>query len=527
MSGQGPTIKGTVDIDSSGADQGAQKFAQDAKQIEEAASGMSESVAAGGAGFQKLGEESTKAATGVKDMSSATESVKGSVGDLAQSTVASGVGMQKLGDESEKAATGLKSAGDSAKGVGGNVAEVGTSSSSAGAGVEKLGSESEKTGSSLKSVGKGAEESHMSLLGMLSSVANVVSAIVQLVQVAAMFFAAITKSADAADNMNRALVNLTGSATKAADIMKKVQQSTAAQAFGTEGIDKVVQHLMMMGKSSDDALKEVQKIADGIAAMGGSADKIEPVITKIEAIGKQSKVTSDDMNALVKDDFDSWGTLATGLGITTDEARKKVQAGAISGHDAQLAMMRGLNEYAGASQAKAESLSAEWGRLGEHMSQAFKPLVDFLAKAIGGLNQVIEGTSKLNDIMKTLADTVKGVGDALSHAFALSAQLSSSVSIVGHASGIIDSPSTHIATVGEDGPETMIIPQGASILPNGSSPFSGGGANTALSTITGMGSSMGAPQTIVLQVVIGTDTIAQQIIPLIAPQIRTLIGGRR
>ena len=50
-----------------------------------------------------------------------------------------------------------------------------------------------------------------------------------------------------------------------------------------------------------------------------------------------------------------------------------------------------------------------------------------------------------------------------------------------HASGILNSPVGHWAVVGEQGPEMMYVPQGASIFPNGSMP---GGIMIAPGAIT-------------------------------------------
>jgi tape measure domain-containing protein len=52
----------------------------------------------------------------------------------------------------------------------------------------------------------------------------------------------------------------------------------------------------------------------------------------------------------------------------------------------------------------------------------------------------------------------------------LSKNLTNDSPFPGHASGIIDNPVGHIAVVGENGPELMYVPQGASIYPAGSYP---------------------------------------------------------
>lgn len=84
------------------------------------------------------------------------------------------------------------------------------------------------------------------------------------------------------------------------------------------------------------------------------------------------------------------------------------------------------------------------------------------------------------------------------------------VHLPGHASGITDSPTGHLATVGEEGPEVMWVPKGASIFPHGSSVSVGGGSS----------SSSGQP--IILQ--IDGRTFARVVLPHLTDQIRYSVG---
>jgi TP901 family phage tail tape measure protein len=78
--------------------------------------------------------------------------------------------------------------------------------------------------------------------------------------------------------------------------------------------------------------------------------------------------------------------------------------------------------------------------------------------------------------------------------------------IPGHASGILNSPTSHWSMVGESGPEMMYVPQGSSILPNGVSPSGG----------------VGGSQPVVMQ--IDGRTMARLLMPYIADQWRYGVG---
>lgn len=76
-------------------------------------------------------------------------------------------------------------------------------------------------------------------------------------------------------------------------------------------------------------------------------------------------------------------------------------------------------------------------------------------------------------IEQSISNLFSWLGTTLSNA-AKNIPLFGSISVPGHASGILNNPVGHWAMVGERGPEPMYVPQGASILPSGSAIPSGG-----------------------------------------------------
>ncbi len=82
-----------------------------------------------------------------------------------------------------------------------------------------------------------------------------------------------------------------------------------------------------------------------------------------------------------------------------------------------------------------------------------------------------------------------------------------------HASGILNNPVGHWATVGEQGPEVMYVPQGASIFPHGSTPD--------MSSAPGSGNG-GQPTPVYLQ--IDGQTFARLLMPYHAGTLRSGLG---
>jgi tape measure domain-containing protein len=371
-----------------------------------------------------------------------------------------------------------------------------------------------KSAESTKKAGQ-AHQEHASL-----SLMDVMAAM-QIAQMIGQVIAAMDKEYEAIRNLSTAFTTLTGSADKAAAAMNNLQQSAAARDFGTVNIGNAEKHLMMLGISADEAQKEVERVAEGIASVGGSASQVEPVVMELQKIKSESRVTTEEMNQLVAQGLPAWQLLADGMGVSVKRAQQEVASGAITGTKAFDTMMNQLSMDTGNTEAQSHSLSAEWNRLGENMSKAFGPVLDHLAKMIEGLNSLLEKTDALNDSFKQFGGTLAFVGQLLSG-------MTGTVgfSTLGHAEGIIDSPVGHFATVGERGPETMFIPQGASIFPNGSNPLDAlsSGSSSALPSFAGAMANMTVNITHVIT--LDSRVIAQQTIPHIAPLVRGLTGSR-
>jgi len=441
---------------------------------------------------------------GADEVVASSKAIEASTATISSSTGAAAGGLTAMGSASSKSAQDADMAVASFLG---------------------LSKSSESTGESLKSSAKSSEDAGggfnlLSVNGMMA-----VMMFAQMVQMVGQALGALAKATDAANATAMAFTYLTGSATKAQQELQALQNTAAAKDFGAQAVDNVAQRMLMLGKDADTTNKEIGRVADAIAAMGGSASQIEPVIESLHKVQSESVVTKDDIDNIAKEGVPAWQmiadamTTAEGKTVSVAEAQKRVVAGALSGKQAYQDMMEGMIQYTGAAETQSQSLGSEWQRLGEHAANAFKPIADWLAKDLEAINELIEGTSKLSDALKAVAAAMSGMGG---------------ITMSGFASGVIDNPVGQLATVGENGPETMFIPQHASIFPNGMNAMSAlsGGGSTMPSLTSVMGSSGGGsggdqPITIIAQLHVDGRQMAAVTIPFIAPMTRGLTGGRR
>jgi tape measure domain-containing protein len=489
MSAEDQVITAKFVADTAGFTAGAQEVISQSKEIEAATSGMGKGAEQAGASLAALGGDAEKAGKGAEEAAAGFTAVGKAGEEAGAGTKAAASNIAALGTTSEKT-------GQSAQTASSGIAAAGTAGEEAAAGAE-IGA----AGFSLMGAAMGA------------------LVVIQIAQMIMQVVGALAAAHEAAQNTATAFTYLTGSAVKAQQELKQLNDSWAAARFGTQNIDNVGQHLLMSGEDAKTAQKEIERVSDAVAAMGGSAQQIQPIIDKMHDIQDESKVTKQDMQQLVNDGLPAWQALADGMSearghlVTVAEAQKEVNSGAISGKEAYQDMMTGMQQYTGAAQQSSESLGAEWERLKQHAANAFGPIADLLAKDLEAINEIIEGTSRLSDALRSVGAALSSFGGT-------------TMTLPMYAGGITDSPTGHFGVVGENGPEVMYIPQGASIFPNGVDPGSaGGGGMSALPSLAILGNS--GPQTVELHIHMDSATIARQTIPLIAPQIRVLTGGRR
>lgn len=523
---------------------GADEVIASNQAVEQSAADMSKSVEQASGGFTAIGEASSKAASGMSEAAGGFAKIEESTGGIAKGADEAASGIVEVGTSSAKAAQGADAAVAAFLGIGastgnisknagaaaGGMAAVGTSSSQAAQDADAavaaflgLDKSSQSAATGIAASGKAAEEAGggfnlFSMNGMM-----MVMMIMQIAQVVGQMLGALAKATDATEGTARAFEYLTGDATKAQAELSSLHNTWAAAAFSTQGIDNVAQHLLMSGESADTANKQITRVSDAIAAMGGSAQQIQPVIDKLNSISTETKVTTQDMQQLVDQGLPAWDALAAGMSsadgklVSVAEAQKRVNEGAVSGKQAYQDMMQGMIQYTGAAEAQSNSLGAEWTRLGENAAKAFKPIADWLAKDLEAINELMEGTSQLNSALQSLGNLMQSLGSPIT---------------AHYATGIMNSPVGHFAEVGENGPETMFIPAGASIFPNGSGPFDGGGGSSipSLSSMMSSGDSGGSggqPIVIIAQLHVDGRQMAQTTIPYVAPMVRALIGGKQ
>jgi tape measure domain-containing protein len=444
----------------------------------------------------------------------------------------------------------------SAKEAQASAKELSTGLSQSGTGMQEVGQNAERASSGVREMGTSAREAGGGLNEMVGHISQSIGDWQQLVSMAAQFVQWADKmNQDAKDTAN-AFTALTGSAQKAQEALKSLNNTWASAAFGTKAVADVEQHFLMLGKDAQTTQKEIERVGDALAAMGKDGKQLQPAIEQMHKIQESTRASKEDIDQLADDGVAAWKALAEGLSVargkTVDvgEAIKEVKSGAISGDEAYKAMMTGMMDYSGAAEEKSKDLNAEWQRFGEEAAPAIGPFIEELTKFLHAVNETIEGVKQLKQAIDSLGggnNVLGSIGTGIMNTGldplgmlggpARSGFISPLQFLGQYASGGSDLPSGW-RVVGEDGPELQYSQGGDTIIPNGEDPasFLSGRGGSAFASIGNISAAMEKSVTTIMQsqdvtlhvkmVMPDGRLMAEQTIPHIAPMLRRQFGRR-
>lgn len=205
-------------------------------------------------------------------------------------------------------------------------------------------------------------------------------------------------------------------------------------------------------EQSNALFAEVARVA---GVLGLSADRVNRSLEALGQIASKGKVMMEELRQQLGDNFPGALALtAKGLGVTTAELIKMVEAGQVTAERFFPAFTKALQEIGGES----TTLTAYWQRL----TNAFTRFFQELGKS-GTIDVIKSGLKGLTDIVNTLAnnvDTLVSTGEALLKVWA-------ATRFAGIIKGFFDwSNATKVATADTVTHTTKIVEQTAAAVAN-------------------------------------------------------------
>lgn len=222
-----------------------------------------------------------------------------------------------------------------------------------------------------------------------------------------------------------ALTTLTGSASKANEIIEQIKKDAASTPFDVNGLVQANQLLISAGISSEQARDDILALGNAISATGGGNEELSRMAVNLQQIKNVGKASSLDIKQFAYAGIDVYGLLADATGKSREEVAKME----VTYDDLTKALKHAAGEggkYAGAMEAQSKTFNGQISNLkdnlnsfiGETMEPLFGLLKDDILPIVNALIQGEKDATELlsnlgNKIIEFIANVLTSLLDAL------------------------------------------------------------------------------------------------------------------
>jgi tape measure domain-containing protein len=212
------------------------------------------------------------------------------------------------------------------------------------------------------------------------------------------------------ESQTRSLEVLTGSAEKAGQIIKELQQLGAVTPFtSTELIDSA-KRLQAFGVETEKVVETTRRLADVSGATGAELQGLVAAYGQVQAKGR---LQGEELLQFQERGVALQQELRKMYGLSGEEFQKALSKGRIGAEAVEVAVIRLTNaggKYANGAIAQSDTLAGKWSTLtdgvemlaktiGETLKPALKETLDFATMVVDKINQALAGPDykKAND----------------------------------------------------------------------------------------------------------------------------------
>jgi tape measure domain-containing protein len=212
------------------------------------------------------------------------------------------------------------------------------------------------------------------------------------------------------ESQTRSLEVLTGSAEKAGQIIKELQQLGAVTPFtSTELIDSA-KRLQAFGIQADKVVETTKRLADVSGATGA---ELQGLVTAYGQVQAKGRLQGEELLQFQERGIALQEELRKMYGLSGEEFQKALSKGRIGAEAVEVAVIRLTNaggKYANGAIAQSDTLAGKWSTLtdgvemlaktiGETLKPALKETLDFATMVVDKINQALAGPDykKAND----------------------------------------------------------------------------------------------------------------------------------
>lgn len=195
---------------------------------------------------------------------------------------------------------------------------------------------------------------------------------------------------------------MTGSAEKAKDIIKELQEIGAKTPFETKDLAEVTQLLMNYGLTADDAISKMQMLGD-IAQ--GNSDKMNRIAMAYGQMSSAGKVSLEDIKQMIEAGFNPLQEISQTTGESMASLYDRISDGTISIDEITASMERSTSaggKYFQSMEKQSKTLNGQISTLKDNFSQFAGVLAEDTTNAIS------------NEFLPAINDTIQAMQEAFS-----------------------------------------------------------------------------------------------------------------
>jgi len=264
----------------------------------------------------------------------------------------------------------------------------------------------EKSAATLKSFEKRVECTQKLAKGLIAGFAAVSAAAVGLG----------IKSVQLAGKVEQtevAFTTMLGSAEKAQEMLKGLQQFAATTPFQFEGISDAAKKLIAFGISAEETIPTLKRIGDISAGIGAPIGEIAELYGKARV---QGRLFAEDINQLTGRGIPIIQELAKQFGVAESEVKKLVESGQVNFKNLEQAFISLTSEggkFAGLMEAQSQTILGLWSTLKDNITLSLTTIGQIITDTFDlrpKMQGAIEWLSNLQIKLVEIRDTIEKHG---------------------------------------------------------------------------------------------------------------------
>jgi tape measure domain-containing protein len=246
----------------------------------------------------------------------------------------------------------------------------------------------------LKAVQQGAQATDNAVKGLLATVSKIAIAFGAMQAIKFVF----AKTAEL-ESQTRSLEVLTGSATKAKQIISELQQLGAVTPFTSTELIEAAKRLQAFGVEGNKVVETTKRLADISGATGA---ELQGLVTAYGQVQAKGKLQGEELLQFQERGVALQKELQKMYGLSGEELQKALSKGRISAEAVEVAIIRLTNaggKYANGAIAQSDTLNGKFSTLTDNIEMLAKRIGTILAPTIKNIiNLAIQGIDQINNL---------------------------------------------------------------------------------------------------------------------------------